>query len=73
VLGTHKTRTTPPAAEQLGGDVRNVEPAAALSAKTPRLICNASVSLFWVCWIRNTIRKVMMVVAVLIASCQVSL
>jgi hypothetical protein len=33
----------------------------------------ASVSLFWVFWIRNTIRKVMIVVPVLITSCQVSL
>src|ERR1041384_8240092 len=29
-------------------------------------------SLFWVCWIRNTIRKVTMVVPVLITSCHVS-
>ena len=28
--------------------------------------------LFWVCWIRNTIRKVTMIVAVLMTSCQVS-
>src|SRR5262249_5673559 len=32
-----------------------------------------SVSRFCVCWIRNTMRKVMIVVAVLITSCQVSL
>ncbi len=37
------------------------------------LICIAAVSAFCVCWIRNTIRKVMMVVPVLITSCQVSL
>ena len=36
------------------------------------LICIASVSRFWVFWIRNTIRNVMMVVPVLITSCQVS-
>ena len=35
--------------------------------------CTASVSRFWVFWIRNTIRKVTIVVAVLITSCQVSL
>src|SRR3954451_13060588 len=29
-------------------------------------------SLFWARWMRNTIRKVMMVVAVLMTSCQVS-
>ena len=33
----------------------------------------ASVSRFWVCWIRNTIRNVTIVVEVLITSCQVSL
>ncbi len=33
----------------------------------------AAVSRFWVFWIRNTIRKVTMVVEVLITSCQVSL
>jgi hypothetical protein len=32
----------------------------------------AKPSLFWVCWIRNTIRKVTIVVPVLITSCQVS-
>src|SRR4051812_17592502 len=35
--------------------------------------CSAIVSRFWVFWIRNTIRNVMMVVEVLITSCQVSL
>jgi len=34
--------------------------------------CIATVSRFWVFWIRKTIRKVMMVVPVLITSCQVS-
>ncbi len=33
----------------------------------------AAASRFWVFWIRNTIRKVTMVVPVLITSCQVSL
>ena len=37
------------------------------------LSCNASVSRFWVFWIRNTIRNVTIVVEVLITSCQVSL
>ena len=37
------------------------------------LTCTASASLFWVCWIRKTIRKVTMVVPVLIMSCHVSL
>jgi hypothetical protein len=37
------------------------------------LICTAAESRFWVFWIRNTIRKVMMVVPVLITSCQVLL
>ena len=37
------------------------------------LSCNAIVSRFWVFWIRNTIRKVTIVVEVLITSCQVSL
>ena len=32
-----------------------------------------SVSRFWVCWMRKTIRKVTIVVEVLITSCQVSL
>src|SRR3982750_2453682 len=32
----------------------------------------AALSRFWVLWIRNTIRKVMMVVEVLITNCQVS-
>ena len=32
----------------------------------------AAPSRFWVFWIRNTIRKVMIVVEVLITSCQVS-
>ena len=32
----------------------------------------ASPSLFWVCWMRNTIRNVTMVVPVLMTSCQVS-
>ena len=32
----------------------------------------ASPSLFWVCWMRNTIRNVTIVVPVLITSCQVS-
>ncbi len=37
------------------------------------LICSASVSRFWVFWMRKTMRKVTMVVEVLITSCQVSL
>ena len=37
------------------------------------LSCKASVSRFWVFWIRNTIRNVTIVVEVLITSCQVSL
>jgi len=37
------------------------------------LSCIASLSRFWVFWIRNTIRNVTIVVAVLITNCQVSL
>ena len=37
------------------------------------LVCMAAVSRFWVFWIRKTIRNVMIVVEVLITSCQVSL
>src|SRR5262249_4188979 len=33
----------------------------------------ARVSRFWLCWMRKTMRKVMMVVPVLMTSCQVSL
>ena len=36
------------------------------------LACSAALSRFWVFWIRNTIRKVTMVVPVLITNCQVS-
>src|SRR5690242_14245618 len=36
------------------------------------LICSAALSRFWLFWIRNTIRKVMIVVPVLITNCQVS-
>ena len=36
------------------------------------LACIAALSRFWVFWIRNTIRKVTIVVPVLITSCQVS-
>src|SRR5919199_3531984 len=36
------------------------------------LRCSALVSRFWVFWIRNTIRKVTIVVPVLITNCQVS-
>ena len=36
------------------------------------LACIAAPSRFWLFWIRNTIRKVMMVVPVLMMSCQVS-
>ena len=48
---------------------------ACFTAKTSSssLACIAAPSRFWVFWIRNTIRKVMMVVPVLITSCQVSL
>src|SRR4029450_13437199 len=35
--------------------------------------CTAVLSRFWVFWIRNTIRKVTIVVLVLMTSCQVSL
>src|SRR3569832_358869 len=37
------------------------------------LAWTAALSRFWVAWIRNTIRKVTMVVPVLITNCQVSL
>ena len=36
------------------------------------LACSAALSRFWVFWIRNTIRKVTIVVPVLMISCQVS-
>ena len=47
-------------------------PIAARSSSSS-LICMATLSRFWVFWIRKTIRKVTMVVPVLMTSCQVSL
>ena len=44
-----------------------------MRSNSSSLICSASASRFCVLWIRNTIRKVTIVVPVLIMSCQVSL
>ena len=42
------------------------------SSSSSSFRCSARLSLFWFCWIRNTIRNVTMVVPVLITNCQVS-
>ncbi len=50
----------------------NSSPASDERISSSSLVWMAAPSRFWVFWIRNTIRKVMMVVPVLITNCQVS-